>query len=195
MKGIAKRFNKPQCPAHFDESELKTNLGHGNFIFVGSSNDLFANDIPNEWIYKTLNYCYGFDNKYLFQTKNPKRLREWFEIHGIYKKSIACTTIESDKFYSEIMGNTPHPVEMSIEMHKISKYLTTYVTIEPIMDFYLEEFIKVIKRCNPEQVNIGADTGHNHLPEPSKEKVLELIEALNEFTTVKQKPNLKRLLN
>jgi len=35
MKAIAKRFNKPQQPPRFDESELKTNLDEGNFIFGG----------------------------------------------------------------------------------------------------------------------------------------------------------------
>jgi hypothetical protein len=68
------------------------------------------------------------------------------------------------------------------------------ITIEPIMDFDLPEFLEWIKRCNPQQVNIGADTGCNHLREPSKEKVLELIEALSKFTTVKQKKNLNRIL-
>ena len=62
------------------------------------------------------------------------------------------------------------------------------------MDFDLEEMIRLIHLCHPEQVNIGADTGNNQLPEPPKEKVLELIAALEEFTTVKQKSNLSRIL-
>ena len=72
MKGIAKRFCKPQLPIHFDEKELKTNLGEGNFIFVGSSNDLFAKNIPAEWVLKTFDYCDKFNNRYFFQSKNPK---------------------------------------------------------------------------------------------------------------------------
>jgi hypothetical protein len=36
---------------------LKTNLGKGNFIFVGSSNDLFAASIPAEWVFETLDHC------------------------------------------------------------------------------------------------------------------------------------------
>ena len=50
--------------------------------------------------------------------------------------------------------------------------------------------------CNPVQVNIGADSSpkHNNLPEPSKEKILELIAELGNFTKVVQKKNLKRLL-
>jgi hypothetical protein len=69
-----------------------------------------------------------------------------------------------------------------------------HVTIEPIMDFDLEPMIRLVKRCNPVQVNIGADSGNNHLPEPPAGKVLELIAALSEFTTVVQKKNLARLL-
>jgi len=36
------------------KKELKTDLGNGNFIFVGSSCDLFANDIPKKWILKDI---------------------------------------------------------------------------------------------------------------------------------------------
>ena len=64
------------------------------------------------------------------------------------------------------------------------------------MDFDLPEFVEMIKIYNPIQVNIGADSSHrrNMLPEPPKEKILELIEALEQFTTVVQKKNLARLL-
>ena len=48
--------------------------------------------------------------------------------------------------------------------------------------------------AKPIQVNIGADSGGNNLPEPSKEKIIELIFELEKFTKVKQKKNLKRLL-
>jgi DNA repair photolyase len=191
MKGIAKRFNKQQCPAHFDESELKTNLGQGNFIFVGSSNDLFAEAAPVPWIMKTLEHCNHFANKYLFQTKNPKRMLDFIE-HPVFKHSVGCTTIESDCRYVA-MGYSPSPDDRAAAMANISKYMPTYVTVEPIMDFDLGSMVKLVKQCRPVQVNIGADTGHNELPEPPKEKVLELIAALEEFTTVKQKSNLKRI--
>ena len=63
------------------------------------------------------------------------------------------------------------------------------------MEFDLKQMINLIKRCNPEQVNIGADSGGNNLQEPPKEKVLELIFELEKFTKVKQKKNIKRILN
>jgi hypothetical protein len=54
-------------------------------------------------------------------------------------------------------------------------------------------FSEMILSCNPRQVNIGADSGNNHLPEPPPEKIADLIEALRPFTKVYLKPNLKRL--
>lgn len=54
--------------------------------------------------------------------------------------------------------------------------------------------IELIKCCEPIQVNIGADSGNNHLPEPSGVKVLELIEELSRFTKVVRKDNLARLI-
>jgi hypothetical protein len=116
--------------------------------------------------------------------------------HPVFKKSVVCTTLESDCQFPDFMGYAPHPIERTLAMQKISDLnIQTYVTIEPIMDFRLEHFTNAIKRCNPIQVNIGADSGHNNLPEPPKEKVLELISALEEFTKVKQKCNLKRIFN
>ena len=60
-----KRFGK-QSDLHFDEKELKTDLGEGNFIFVGSSCDMWADAIPGLWIKATLEHCRQFQNKYLF---------------------------------------------------------------------------------------------------------------------------------
>ncbi len=62
------------------------------------------------------------------------------------------------------------------------------------MDFDLDKLVPLISVCRPIQVNIGADSGNNGLPEPSKEKVLKLIEELEKFTKVKQKKNLNRLV-
>ncbi|GHT45631.1 hypothetical protein AGMMS49965_22720 [Bacteroidia bacterium] len=194
MKGIAKRFNKPQSPIHFDESELKTNLGSGKFIFVGSSNDLFAENIPEEWILKTLKHCEKYDNKYLFQTKNPTRILDYIDTCVISDKSVVCTTIETNRYYRNIMKNSPLMNNRADAMNIISEVVKTFVTIEPVMDFDLPEFIELIKKANPMQVNIGSDSGHNHLPEPPKEEILALIAELEKFTVVKQKSNLSRLL-
>lgn len=184
-----KRWGKLN-PVRLDEKEFKTDLGTGNFIFVGSSCDMFSENIPDEWINKTLEHCKNFENRYLFQTKNPKRI-----LNLKLPKSVICTTIESDLFYSEIMANSPKPYERAKYMKIISDCgFETFVTIEPIMDFSLDNLIKLIKQCSPKQVNIGADSGRNNLPEPSKAKVLELVSELQKFTTIHKKSNLQRLI-
>ena len=183
-----KRWGK-QKPVHLDEKELKTDLGSGNFIFVGSSCDLFADAIPQEWIERTLRHCCKFDNTYLFQSKSPVG----FCRAGFFpEKTRLCTTIETNKWYPEIMKDSPVP---SVRSFQLSSYQwDKYITIEPIMDFDLYQLVPMIKRCNPVQVNIGADSGNNNLPEPSKEKILALIDELQKFTTIDLKTNLKRLL-
>jgi DNA repair photolyase len=181
-----------QKPVHFDEKELKTDLGSGNFIFVGSSCDMFASSIPYSWTLKTLEHCRKFDNKYLFQSKNPDNILAQYS--NLPTELIICTTIESDSFYPNIMGNSPHPMQRSIAMNRLAEHFKCFVTIEPIMDFHLEHFVNMLNRCDAVQINLGADTGHNNLPEPPKEKILALISELKKFTVVEQKSNLKRLL-
>ena len=184
-----------QRSVRLDESELKTDLGSGNTIFVGSSCDMWAADIPREWNVATLKHCEQFASKYLFQTKNPSRILDFIDATVISEKSVVCTTIESNRFYGQYMANSPNLWLRASEMNEIAHAgIKTYVTIEPIMDFDLKEMVHHIETCLPTQVNIGADSGNNHLPEPSREKLLELISALKEFTVIDQKRNLKRIL-
>lgn len=185
-----KRWGK-QKPVRFVESELKTDLGSGNFIFVGSSCDMFADDILGEWIMKILWKCMDYKNTYLFQSKNVQGLSQF---KGYFPKNTkVCTTIETNRWYKNIMINSPYPEHRSNFMFELREF-DRYVTIEPIMDFDINDMVELIINCNPKQVNIGADSGNNHLPEPSKEKILALIDELKKFTVIDQKRNLDRLL-
>ena len=182
----------PQKEVRFDKKELKTDLGNGNFIFVGSSCDLFADAIPKEWILETLDHCRGYENKYLFQSKNPQRMRN-FEDY-IPKNSILGTTIETDRFYTEYMGNAPLPLERARALSSLSMNFKTMVTIEPIIKFCPLCLWNLICICSPEWVNIGADSKGSGLPEPDADEISELIRNLrHEGITVKIKDNLKRL--
>jgi len=203
-----KRWGKLN-PVRFDEKELKTDLGSGNFIFVGSSNDMFADNIPFEWIQKTIEHCKKFpNNRYFLQSKNTRRIfeLEWLikdeifieEKHnGHFEKLFSiATTIETNRTYSEFMGNTPNPLERLLEFKRLGlASFDKYITIEPIMDFDLDVLVKELKDVLPKQINIGCDTGKNKLIEPDKAKILNLIDSVQEFTTIHNKSNLKRLLS
>jgi DNA repair photolyase len=195
VKRIAGRFRHEQAEPHIVKAELRTNLGHGNKIFVCSGCDLFASDVPDEYIINVINRAHLFsDNTYLFQTKNAGRFTS--PLLGLSAdRDILCTTIETNFFIPEIMKGSPDPERRSIAMGRVSNMgFRTMVTVEPIIDFHLRELLFFIERTRPEQVNIGADSGNNHLPEPPKEKIIRLITELEKFTKVVRKKNLGRLV-
>lgn len=175
-----------------DPKELRVNLGKDNFIFVGSNIDMFAPQIPTGWIEDVLTYLKCFDNTYLLQSKNPLRMMYFKD--KVPKKTIFCTTIESDKDHQGI-GKAPEMVyrKMGIKILK-NLGLRVMVTIEPIMDFDILELSSFLISLKPEQVNIGANSGRVKLPEPPAGKVFKLIENLErQKIKVFQKPNLKRI--
>lgn len=189
-----KRWGKLN-PARFDAKELKTDLGDDNFIFVGSGNDLFSACIPDGWIDKTLEHCDRFHNKYLFQTKNPVRFKEWMYHPVIRERSVLCTTIETNRHYPDIMKNSPNPLHRAFNIFEISKQVDTYITTEPIMDFDLPAFFLLLTQCKAKQINIGADSGGHNLPEPSAEKVISLIKLLRDAgENIVLKPNIQRII-
>ena len=188
-----KRICEPR-PIHLDEKELRVNLGEGNYIFVCSGCDLFHPQIPKEWIELVLKRTRDFPkNSYLWHTKNPARVfefKDWFDIwSGIDDK--LCITVESNIPWPDI-SKAPQPYD------RIS-YLSQWrrdrmITIEPIMEFNLMTFSDMVLGCDPVQVNIGADSGHNRLPEPSREELEALIDTLAPHTKVYLKKNLRRIL-
>lgn len=175
-------------------SALHKNPGskEGQIIFVCAQNDLFAKEVPDWMIKAVMLQCkiYGY-HTYFYQTKNPARYLKY--LPDFLWDSILCTTIETNRWYPEIMGNAPHPELRAAAMNRITGF-EKQITIEPIIEFDLDEMVSMIKFCGPTKVNIGADSKHNNLPEPSKDKLLALIDALKEFTTIERKTNLERLL-
>jgi len=173
-----------------DEKEFKTDLGSGNFIFVGSSCDMFADVIPDEWISRILEYCGKFDNKYLFQSKNPRRFLDFLD--KFPKEVVLTTTLESDIAYKD--SRAPSIYNRVNAMMELPDMVKKMVTIEPIMKFNLNIFLDLILKVKPFQVNIGAVSGGHTLDEPTTDEVAELVRLLRGFgINVFLKKNLKRL--
>ena len=179
-----------QPPLHLDEKDLMTNLGEGNFIFVGHTIDLFAKDVPYEWICRvTAKMRFYSKNKYLLQTKNPARFIEFL---GGFMDVVLGTTIETNR--DIVKSKAPPVLQRAKALAELSEMgYSTMVTIEPIFDFDLEELVDLIVLANPEWVNIGADSKGHNLPEPPKGKIYKLIEALQDKTDVKLKRNIERI--
>lgn len=192
VTAIQNRYGNIQTTPKLHESELKLDLGKGNYIFVCSTFDLFNDYVPKEWILKVLAYCNKYpENKYLFQSKNPRRMYVLSEF--IPHNSLIATTIESDKEHN--ISKAPNVYERAYFMGELSQNFITCVTIEPILSFNLNELVTIIKTCKPTFVNIGADSKQiKGLDEPSRADVDALIFELKKFTEVKRKTNLDRLM-
>jgi len=189
------KMSKTQKPLRLTPHEFNIDLGENNTIFVCSGCDLFAENVPNEWIIKTIKYCNKYNNTYLLQTKNPKRFLDFLNIIPKGDKFILGTTVESNRIYPE-MGNTPSPINRLLAIQKLKEYYhKTMVTIEPIMDFDLFVLVELLKKARPSWVNIGANSNLKiNLKEPKKEKILNFIDEISTFTKIIQKHNLNRLL-
>lgn len=172
-----------------DEKELKTDLGEGNIIFVGSSTDMWASNVSYLWIEAVLGHVRKYPkNTYLFQSKYPQGMAGW----EFDDNMILGITLETNRS-TENFSKAPIPEFRAEEFAKI-EHLRKMITIEPIMNFGVRKFPEMIKSINPEWVNVGADSGGNKLPEPPNNLVDDLVGELKQFTEVKIKTNLKRIM-
>lgn len=186
MKPYWKRMSKPRL-----EKKEFIDLGNNKKIFVGSSCDIFAESIPNEWIGRVLDWCGSFDNEYLFQSKDLMNLISW---DGFFPdKTTLGITLESNRSYDFTYSSIGILDDFITKLHYLKKMNQPHkfmVTIEPILDFDIDDFLEILILLNPDWVNIGSDSKGHNLPEPEFSKVRELIDELSKFTEVRKKSNL-----
>ena len=178
-----------KCEPVLVEEEFNRNLNEGKVIFVGSSIDR---------IMRVLDHCAWFNQGkpekghivFLFQSKDPARILPYAG-HHVFKHAVVATTLETNRYVPDIMGNSPAMEARAAAMEKIAdRGIYTMVTAEPLMDFDKGEFVELIRQCKPRQVNIGRESTRSvKLPEPTPEKVRDLVATLSEFTKVKIKKN------
>jgi DNA repair photolyase len=179
------------------EKELLVNYGSGKTIFIEHMNDLFAEGVwdKDNWVDLIFDHCRKYpENKYVFQTKAPMHAYYYSKVFP--SKSIIGTTIETTDNIRHVISEAETP-----EMRKqgirgfADDGFETFVTIEPIMDMDVDVMIEWMKEVKPSFINIGADSKNCGLPEPSPEKVRQLIDGLQKAgITIKKKTNLERLL-
>jgi hypothetical protein len=166
----------------------------GQIWFIGTMTDMFAQDVPAEQIKAVLDHLSQFPGvKFLFQSKNPKRFCDF----DFPKLSILCTTIESNRDYPG-MSLAPKVMERTEGLSAATeiKNLPGMITIEPVINFDVKELLDMILYVGPYQVNIGSDSKRNKLPEPTWDKIEELIRGLRQSgIAVHLKDNLKRLVS
>jgi len=189
----AKRFsetrlsNLPKYKEGFKPKIIEKELNRKfdrNFVFVSSKGDLFGEWVPKEWILKVLDVVRSNKQTYfLLLTKNPKRYLEFLE--RIPENCILGATIETNRNTFEF-SKAPKPKLRIEAMSKVSEQSDhiLMISIEPIMDFDLEEFVEGIKSISPHFVVIGRNSSKIPLPEPSAQKLIRFKTHLSNFTRV-----------
>lgn len=176
------------------EKEMTTNLGKGNIIFVESCGDLFAEGVSEFIIMKVIKHCSKYpENTYLFQTKNPERMMQYTFPPNV----IFGTTIESNRRYENTLAPRPYKRYIAMKSDFFKPY-KKMISIEPIMDLDVDTMVRWIGDIKPSFVSIGANTKKIRLHEPSKEKVIQLINSLREpdldLLEIKLKNNLDKII-
>lgn len=173
-------------------------------IFVCSMADLFGEWVPDSWIKEVFAACEKApQHRYLFLTKNPKRLCNMATAHSIRKWN-AKHPDRPAKETEEFQNVTPLPVHdnwwfgCSLDNKNALRFQGgytwhTFTSIEPIMEFMnmgLGSF------GDDKWTIIGAETGNRRgKVTPKREWVYNILEAAN-ITGVKvfMKESLRELM-
>lgn len=185
------RFGRPkryQGEIRLLEEELAVDYKKNRTIFVEHCNDLFANDVPRGMILAVLEHCKKHPmNDFVFQTKNPARMVAF--IDQMPPRTILGMTAETNRDMDT--SKAPPPRERLEAFQKINTL--SFITIEPILAFDLEEFSDLIIKAKPNFVNIGADSKNHGLQEPTFDEIMELVELLQSSgIEIREKHNLER---
>jgi len=180
-------------PLRLEEKALADNLGSGRTIFVGSSTDMWAAAVPDEWIFRVLKRCNEHPNKYIFQSKNPARFFHFSaNFPATFARTILGTTLESNREYGQSGKGPPAWARAACFLHL--RPFKKMVSIEPIIAFDHMVFLGWLREIKPAFVSIGADSQGHGLEEPTAAELDNFVVALRDITEVKLKKNLARLL-
>jgi len=187
-------------PLRLEKKALLDLLGFGRTIFVGSSTDMWAEAVPMQWIRQVQDKCSEHNNTYIFQTKNPRRfwdpeMSSSVDLSRYFPRyTILGTTLESNREYGQSGKGPPAWARSAAFENEHLDAFKKMVSIEPVMAFDLDVFLKWLRAIKPAFVSIGADSKGHKLPEPKPEELDMLVVALREFTEVKLKENLARIM-
>jgi protein gp37 len=161
------------------EKELHLNQHNhwkkGDYVFVEDMGDLFAFNVPDEFINQVLLTIWDNpDAKFLLLTKNPKRMVAWQK--HIPENCLCGCTIETTMPLKAI-SKAPATCNRYKAMKKLD-HPHKMICIEPIINFNSVQFLAWIEEIKPELVVIGYDNYHCSLPEPSLAKTQKFIAAL-----------------
>ena len=181
------RYSRGFKPS-LNETEFRSKFGKGDIIFVSDMGDLFGDFVPDQWIKQVLEHISLFpETDFLFMTKNPEKyllLLPYIPKNAILGATIETTDDEIVK--TDKISSAPLPSERYKAM-KALEWDRKIVSIEPIIDFDIDTFIKWMEEINPFIVYVGYDNYCHKLREPTMEKTTKLLNMLSETSLLIRK--------
>lgn len=172
---------------HLKEFDRK--FKSNEWVFISSMGDLaFAPNYVYAHIFETATK-YPQTN-FLMCTKSPKFYKTHFmPLPNLYFGATIETNRDTSKFSKA--PTTEYRYNVMRELHNYKKMLS----LEPLMDFDHATLMSWITEINPKIVEVGIDNYHVGLPEPSAEKITNLIKSIKMIgIEVIQKDGLIRIL-
>jgi len=150
----------------------------GETVFVQDMSDLFAKNVKPHIIEGVLKHLAKFpETTFLLLTKNPARYYSF--INYLTPNMICGATIETNRQNPDI-SNAPPPIYRFDSMRDL-KWKNKFISIEPVLDFDLDVFLKWLKVIAPQTIHIGYDNYNHRMGEPILAKVESLISKLKIF--------------
>ena len=161
--------------------ERLSKIPNAAIVFVGGNGDIsfcdpaFVKQIIAAIVKKNLKRP---NQVYYFQTKRPEYLEQF--IDDFPPNVILVTTLETNRDDGYGAVSKAPPPSMRYAQFKHLKWNHKVVTVEPAMDFDVDEFAESLISLKPEYVWLGFNSRPKSvsLPEPPKEKMLALAERL-----------------
>jgi len=172
-----------------------TKIPKAKTVFVAANGDIcFA---PPDIVNKILLACHRHlkknpDTEFYFQSKHPRCFKPF--LTSLPKTSILVTTLETNYDYDyRVLSSAPPPQERYRDFKELD-WPRKIVTVEPIIEFDMKEFLNMIAQIDPMKVYVGYNTRPKacDLPEPSLEKTKKLIQLIREMEIEVEEKNMDR---
>ncbi|MHA1286054.1 MAG: hypothetical protein ACTSPB_01500 [Candidatus Thorarchaeota archaeon] len=189
LKRVAWNISCPQCYKYepHEHPERLNKIPSAPIVFVVGTGDIAF--CPEPFVRRIFNAIDQHKPKkkktYYFQSKNPaifNNYMDWFNENT--DKVILLTTLETNRNngYRKI-SKAPLPIQRYKDFYDL-EYPRKVVTIEPVMDFDLHEFLEWIFKLTEQQtleyIWFGYDSKNSGLPEPSTQLAQEFVNKLQE---------------
>lgn len=189
LKRVARHIGCEACYKYIPHNHPeRTTIPSAPIVFVYGTGDItFYDPFQVRTTFEIIdNHKPRMKKTYYFQSKNPEcfnKYMDWFEANR--NKVILLTTLETnrDEGYEKISG-APPPSKRFKDFYNLD-YRRKVVTVEPVLDFDLGEFLDMIRALDDqlslEYVWFGFDSKKCELPEPSLRKAQDFVDGLQDY--------------